>query len=51
MTGHERFGWVMFALSGVFFVIIGIRDGDALTLLAAAVWVAGCVAFLTGGRA
>lgn len=40
----------MFSLSGVFFLVIGARDGDWLTIAGAAVWMAGCAAFLVGGR-
>ena len=50
MTNHERFGWLMFALSGVFFLIIGIREGDGLVIAGAVVWMIGCASFLLGGR-
>ena len=50
MKASERFGWAMFALSGVFFLILGIREGDVLTVCGAVVWMIGCVAFLAGGR-
>jgi len=44
-------GYVAFALSGVVFVIIGIRERDVLTLIAAALWLIGCAAFLKDLRA
>ncbi|MGI9598925.1 MAG: hypothetical protein ACR2QK_22365 [Acidimicrobiales bacterium] len=40
-------GWVLFALSGVLFLILGIRDGDALAIGAAALWTVGCVVFIS----
>jgi len=40
----------MFALSGVFFLILGLRDGDWLTICGAIVWMVGCAAFLVGGN-
>ena len=50
MNHYERFGWLMFTLSGVFFLIIGFREGDALVIAGAVVWMIGCVSFLAGGR-
>lgn len=50
MSNYDRFGWLMFTLSGVFFLALGIREGDILTVLGAVVWMIGCVAFLLGGR-
>lgn len=41
----------MFLLSGVFFLAVGIRTGDWLTIGGAVVWMLGCGAFLAGGRA
>lgn len=48
-TAH-LIGYLAFALSGVVFVVIGIRERDALTLLAAALWLVGCAAFLKDWR-
>lgn len=48
VTGHERFGWTMFTLSGVFFLIVAIQNGDWLTGAGAVVWMLGCLAFLIG---
>lgn len=50
MNGFERFGWFMFTLSGVFFLALGLRDGELLTSAGAVVWMIGCVAFLVGGN-
>lgn len=50
MSTYELFGWTMFALSGVFFLILGFRDGEWLTVAGAIVWMVGCASFLLGGR-
>ena len=47
MSPRARFGWIMFLLSGVFFLILGIRSGDWLTIAGAVVWMIGCAAFLS----
>lgn len=49
MNAYQRFGWIMFTLSGVFFLVIGLRDGDPLTIGGAVVWMIGCAAFLLSG--
>lgn len=36
----------MFTLSGVLFVVIGIRGRDWLAVVTAFVWIAGCLAFI-----
>jgi len=41
------FGWIMFTISGFFFVALGLRDGDWFTLGSAATWLAGCAFFIT----
>lgn len=46
MNSRQRFGWIMFLLSGVFFLILGIRDREPLTIAGAVVWMIGCGAFL-----
>jgi len=33
-------------LSGVFFLVIGIRESDVLTIVASILWLLGCAAFL-----
>lgn len=50
MKRHEAFGWFMFTLSGVFFLALGVREKDWLTIAGAVVWMIGCGAFLVGGR-
>ena len=49
MNRYQRFGWTMFLLSGVFFLILGIRDREPLTIGGAVVWMIGCGAFLMSG--
>ena len=49
MSHYERFGWLMFTLSGVFFLVIGFRERDALVVAGAVVWMLGCASFLAGG--
>ena len=39
----------MFTLSGVFFLALGIRESDWLTVGGAIVWMLGCAAFLING--
>jgi len=43
---NEQFGWVLFSLSGVIFLVIGFRTGDILTIIASILWLAGCALFL-----
>ena len=50
MNSYERFGWSMFSLSGIFFLTLGLRDGEWLTVGGALVWMLGCASFLVGGR-
>jgi len=50
MNAYQRFGWIMFTLSGVFFLAIGVREGDLLTIGGAVVWMIGCAAFLMSGN-
>ncbi|MEM7093024.1 MAG: hypothetical protein AAF567_08475 [Actinomycetota bacterium] len=50
MSRHELFGWLMFSLSGVFFLIIGFRDGEPLVIAGAVVWMIGCASFLAAPR-
>lgn len=50
MAKYELFGWIMFMVSGVCFLIIGLREGDLLTIAGAVVWLLGCASFLIGGR-
>jgi hypothetical protein len=40
-----------FALSGVFFVIAGVRSGDPWTVAGSLVWLVGVGLFLAGTRA
>lgn len=49
MRPKERFGYLMFMLSGVLFLIVAVRARDWLTTAAAIVWLIGCVAFLAEG--
>lgn len=46
MPRNERFGYVMFMISGAIFLIMGIRNADAMTIIASVVWLLGCAAFL-----
>lgn len=42
----DLWGWILFLLSAVVFVAVGIRDGDALMTLGSALFLAACVLFL-----
>ena len=44
----EIAGWALFGLSGVFFLIMAIQDGDALALVSAVAWILGVAAFVYG---
>jgi hypothetical protein len=41
-------GWVLFAISGVFFLIIAVRDGDMLVMASAIAWLLGVMVFVYG---
>ena len=45
---YEMAGWAFFGISGVFFLIIAIRDGDTLVLWSAIAWLLGVMAFVYG---
>lgn len=47
MTRKALIGWILFALSGLAFLAIGIREADWLSIGAALLWTVGCVVFLT----
>lgn len=44
----EVAGWVLFAISGVFFAVIALQDGDGLALASAVAWLLGVAAFVYG---
>ena len=47
MRSHlQLFGWLLFAISGGFFVAIGVQDDDWLTLGSAAAWLLGVGVFI-----
>lgn len=43
-------GWVMFTLSGVLFLISGIRAGDVYTVAGSVIWMIGVSFFLIAMR-
>ena len=44
---HYRLvGLIGFIIAGLFFVAVGIRLGDALTIIGSVVWIAACVVWL-----
>jgi hypothetical protein len=46
MSGKfEAGGLILFFISGVFFVLIAVRDGDALVMWSAAAWLLGVASF------
>lgn len=47
MSGKAMVGWILFTLSGVLFMSVGIREGDWLSIGAAALWLVGCAIFLS----
>ncbi len=47
---YSSIGWTLFAVSGVFFLIVAVRDADGLVLTSAVAWLLGVAAFLLGHR-
>ena len=44
---HYQFiGLIGFIIAGLFFVAVGIRLGDTLTIIGSLVWIAACVVWL-----
>lgn len=50
MSRLHSWGWILFLASSIVFLVIGIREGDVLTVLAAGLFAAGCVLFLLPQR-
>ncbi|MDX1691187.1 MAG: hypothetical protein R3290_09225 [Acidimicrobiia bacterium] len=50
MPRLHRFGWILFLASAVVFLAVGLRDGDALTIVAGILFTLGCVMFLLPER-
>ena len=52
MSGNDlvRVGWLMFAMSGVLFIIAGWRERDPYTVAGSIVWLIGVVLFLSATR-
>ena len=52
MTGgrFELFGWYLFTVSGVMFLVAALRAGDPLLLWGSITWLAGVGFFLAGIR-
>ena len=46
----HRIGWILFTASAVVFLVVGIRDGDALTIGAGILFTLGCLMFLLPER-
>ena len=42
----QTLGLIGFIIAGILFIIIGIRDGDILVILASIVWNAACLIWL-----
>ncbi len=43
---YQLVGLIGFIIAGLFFVAVGIRLGDALTIIGSVVWIAACVVWL-----
>ena len=50
MSKLHRLGWIAFTASAVVFLMIGIRDADALSIVAGVLFTVGCVLFLLPER-
>ena len=46
---RTNFIWMLFAISGVIFLIGGIRNGDLFSIVASVPWLAGCIMAMLGG--
>lgn len=50
----ELWGWILFVVSAIFFIVGGIRSGDVVSLLGAVFFFVACIVFLipllSGGR-
>jgi hypothetical protein len=43
---HELWGWLLFVISALFFIVSSIRNGDMIGLLGGVFFLLACVAFL-----
>ena len=43
---YQLAGLIGFIIAGLFFVAVGFRLGDALTIIGSAVWIAACIVWL-----
>lgn len=43
---RELWGWILFLVCAVIFVVVGVRDGDILMVLGSAAFLTACVLFL-----
>ena len=50
MPRLHTWGWILFLASSIAFLVLGIRDGDGLAVVAAALFGVGCVLFLLPER-
>lgn len=50
MRDLEPIGWMLFTISGLFFLVVGIRDGDPLVICGVVAWLIGCAIFMTMSR-
>jgi len=47
---HELVAWWLFLISAVLFVVVAVRAGDVVAVLAAIAFLAACVVYLVGRR-
>jgi hypothetical protein len=50
MNRRHGLGWGLFLLSSFFFFVMGVRDGDVLSITASVLFAAGCLLFLVPDR-
>ncbi len=43
---YQLVGLIGFIIAGLFFIAVGIRLGDTLTIIGSVVWIASCVVWL-----
>jgi hypothetical protein len=44
--GYDLWGWILFTLSALFFIVSSLRNGDIVGLLGGVFFLLACVAFL-----
>lgn len=49
-ANYELVAWCLFLGSAIFFILVAVRERDMLSIMAAVLFLAGCLVFLAGQR-